>query len=101
MLEMEAEDCVVPRMVLSKVLTPKLTPKAGDLDACVMYNTIDGKKGGKDVHITYHMWDDGRTERLHSMARVTGFSAAIGAVILAKGMVKQKGIVAPRTPLLQ
>ena len=29
------------------------------------------------------------------MARVTGFSAAAGAVLLAKGMVQEKGIVPP------
>lgn len=95
MLEMEPVDCFVPRLVLSKVLTPKLEPKAGDLDTCVMYNTVEGKKDGKDVCITYHMWDEGEPDGFTSMARVTGFSAAIGGVILAKGMVRQKGIVAP------
>ncbi|MCU0485482.1 MAG: saccharopine dehydrogenase NADP-binding domain-containing protein [Anaerolineales bacterium] len=95
MLEVEPVDCFVPRMVLSKVLTPKLTPKAGDLDACVMYNTVEGKKDGKDVTITYHMWDEGEPDGFTSMARVTGFSAAAGAVLLAKGMVQEKGIVAP------
>ena len=82
-------------MVLSKVLTPKLTPKAGDLDACVMFNTVEGKKDGKDVCVTYHMWDEGEPQGFTSMARVTGFAAAAGAVLLAKGMVKETGIVAP------
>ncbi len=95
MLEMEAVDCFVPRLVLSKVLTPKLTPKAGDLDTCVMYNTVEGKKDGKDICITYHMWDEGEPKGFTSMARVTGFSAAAGAMLLAKGMVKEKGIVPP------
>lgn len=95
MLEIEPVDCFVPRMVLSKVLTPKLAPKPGDLDTCVMYNTVDGKKDGKDVHVSYHMWDEGEPKGFTSMARVTGFSAAIGAVMLAKGMVKETGIVPP------
>lgn len=95
MLGIEPVDCFVPRMVLSKVLTPKLEPKAGDLDACVMFNTVEGKKDGKDVCVTYHMWDEGEPQGFTSMARVTGFAAAAGAVLLAKGMVKETGIVAP------
>lgn len=95
MLEINPVDCFVPRMVLSKVLTPKLEPKPGDLDACVMYNTVEGKKDGKDLRITYHMWDEGEPNGFTSMARVTGFSAAAGAVILANGMIKEKGIVPP------
>ncbi|MBN2148568.1 MAG: saccharopine dehydrogenase NADP-binding domain-containing protein [Anaerolineales bacterium] len=95
MLEIEPVDCFVPRLVLSKVLTPRLEPKAGDLDTCVMYNTVEGKKDGKDVRITYHMWDEGEPNGFTSMARVTGFSATLGAVLLGKGMIKEKGIVAP------
>ena len=60
-----------------------------------MFNTVEGKKDGKNVCFTYHMWDEGELKGFTSMARVTGFSAAVGAVLLAKGMVKETGIVAP------
>ena len=95
LLSTESEDSFIPRLFLSKVLTPRLLPQAGDTDVCVMYNTIEGIKDGQHKCITYHMWDEGEPDGFTSMARVTGFTAAVSAVLLGNGRVKQKGIVAP------
>jgi saccharopine dehydrogenase-like NADP-dependent oxidoreductase len=87
---------VVPREVLLARIEPRLRAQPGETDVCVMYNTVVGTKNGKPTKISYHLWDEADTvNQVSSMGRVTGYSAAIGAVMIAKGMVKAKGIVAP------
>ncbi len=87
---------VVPREVLLARIEPRLRAQPGETDVCVMYNTVDGVKDGKRTRISYHLWDEADTvNKVSSMGRVTGYSAAIGAIMVAKGMVKEKGIVAP------
>lgn len=87
---------VVPREVLLARIEPRLRAQPGETDVCVMYNTVDGVKDGQRTRISYHLWDEADTiNKVSSMGRVTGYSAAIGAVMVAKGMVKAKGIVAP------
>jgi saccharopine dehydrogenase-like NADP-dependent oxidoreductase len=42
------------------------------------------------------MWDEADTKNgISSMGRVTGFPAAMGAVLIGKGQIKERGIVAP------
>jgi lysine 6-dehydrogenase len=61
-----------------------------------MFNTVEGLKAGKRVRYSYHMWDEAdRKTGISSMGRVTGFPAAIGAVMIGKGLIKEKGIVPP------
>lgn len=93
----EVNGCeVVPREVLLKVITPKLKPKEGDRDACVMWNTAEGKIDGKKARIDYYMWDDEDVENgLTAMQRTTCFPPAISAEMIAKGEIKDEGIVAP------
>jgi len=87
---------VVPRDVLLALIEPRLRPQPGDTDVCVMYCTITGLKDGKKTRISYHMWDEAdRRHNISSMGRVTGFPAAIAAVMIGKGLIKEKGIVPP------
>jgi saccharopine dehydrogenase-like NADP-dependent oxidoreductase len=87
---------VVPRQVLLACITPRLLPRPGDRDVCVMYNTLIGKKDGRTVQVEYYMWDEADTEHgLSSMMRTTGFPVAIAARMLARGDIRQKGIVPP------
>ncbi len=87
---------LVPRQFLLHLIRPKLLPREGETDVCVMWNTVNGIKGGKKTRIDYYMWDEADLKHgLTSMARVTGFPQAIGAYFLGKGLIKQKGIVAP------
>lgn len=87
---------VVPRDVLSEVLTPKLKPKKGDKDICVMWNTATGEKEGKKIQIDYYMWDEEDTvSGLTAMQRTTCFPAAITSEMLAKGEIGETGIVPP------
>ncbi|MGB8951965.1 MAG: saccharopine dehydrogenase C-terminal domain-containing protein [Candidatus Aminicenantales bacterium] len=87
---------IVPREFLSSLITPRLLPGEGETDVCVMYNTVEGKKGGKKVKIEYFLWDEAdRKNNISSMMRVTGFPVAITARWIARGKIKEKGIVAP------
>jgi saccharopine dehydrogenase-like NADP-dependent oxidoreductase len=87
---------VVPREVLLARIEPRLRAQPGETDVCVMYNTVDGTKNGRRTRVSYHLWDEADTvNKVSAMGRVTGYSAAIGAVMIGKGMVPATGIVAP------
>jgi len=87
---------IAPREFLLAVIEPRLRPLPGDTDVCVMWNTVVGAKNGKRTRINYFLWDEADTKNgISSMARVTGFSAAVAALFIGRGLVPQKGIVAP------
>ena len=87
---------ISPREFFLSIITPRLRPNKDETDVCVMYNTLTGKKDGKDVKIEYFMWDEAdKKNNISSMMRVTGFPVAITAKILLKGEIEDKGIVAP------
>jgi len=87
---------IQPRAFTAAVLGPRLRPLPGDTDVCVMWNTVRGTEEGHDTRIDYYMWDEADAiTGTSSMARVTGFSAAIGALMVGRGQIQQKGIVPP------
>jgi lysine 6-dehydrogenase len=87
---------VSPRDFLLAVIGPRLQPLQGDTDVCVMWNTVTGTKDGQRMRIDYYLWDEAdKVHDISSMARVTGFSAAIGALFIGRGKITQKGIVPP------
>jgi len=100
MLDLEEIDIdgnkVVPRKVLSEVITPKLIPGKDEGDACVMWNSVKGKSDGKEVKMNYYMWEEAdKKNGLSAMQRVTSFPAAIAAVFLGRDDIKKRGILAP------
>lgn len=87
---------VVPREFLSNLITPKLIPKEGDRDMCVMWNTAEGEKNGRSIRIDYYMLEREKPEiGLTAMQRTTCFPPAISAEMIAKGKISEKGIVPP------
>ena len=87
---------IAPREFLLAVIEPKLRPQAGDTDVCVMWNTVTGTKDGKQTKVNYYLWDEADVKNnISAMARVTGFSTAIGALFLGRGMITNQGIVPP------
>jgi lysine 6-dehydrogenase len=81
-----------PRDFFLSLIEPRLRPLPGDEDVCVMWNTASGRDGRAD----YYMWAEADTKNgISAMARVTGFSAAIGARMLGRGEIPKKGIVPP------
>ncbi len=87
---------ISPREFLLSIITPRLKARPGETDVCVMYNTLTGKKGAKNVKIEYFMWDTAdKKNNISSMMRVTGFPVALAVRLLLKGKIKEKGIVPP------
>ncbi|MEA2087444.1 MAG: saccharopine dehydrogenase C-terminal domain-containing protein [Candidatus Caldatribacteriota bacterium] len=87
---------ISPREFLSHIMTPKLQPLQGETDVCVMWNTVTGIKDGQKMRIDYYMWEEADTENgISAMGRVTAFPEAIATVMLGKGEITKKGIVAP------
>jgi lysine 6-dehydrogenase len=87
---------IAPRDFLLAVIGPRLQPLEGDTDVCVMWNSVTGSKDGQKMRIDYYLWDEADTvHNISSMARVTGFSAAIGALFIGRGKITRKGIVPP------
>ena len=87
---------ISPREFLSHIMTPKLQPLEGETDVCVMWNTVNGIKDGQKMRIDYYMWEEADTENgISAMGRVTAFPEAIATVMLGKGEITKKGIVAP------
>ena len=87
---------IAPREFLLAAIEPKLRPLAGDTDVCVMWNTVSGTKDGKQTKVNYYLWDEADVKnKISAMARGTGFSAAIGALFIGRGMITNKGIVPP------
>ena len=90
------EKKISPREFLSYIMTPKLKPLEGETDVCVMWNTVTGIKDGQKMRIDYYMWEEADTENgISAMGRVTAFPEAIATVMLGKGEITKKGIVAP------
>ena len=87
---------IAPREFLLAVIEPKLRPRAGDTDVCVMWNTVVGTKDGHRTRLNCYLWDEADTKNgISAMARVTGFSAAIGALFIGRGAITHKGIIPP------
>lgn len=91
---------IAPRDFLLKVIEPRLVPEEGDTDVCVMWNTVQGMNDGEPTRVDYYMWDKADIENgISSMARVTGFSAAIGALFIGRDIITARGIVPPEDAL--
>jgi len=87
---------IIPREFLLARVTPRLQAQDGEGDVCVMYNTVIGTQKGQPTKIEYFLWDEAdKANGISSMMRVTGFPVAIAARMLAKGLIKQRGIVPP------
>lgn len=87
---------VIPRDVLLASIEPRLRAEPGETDVCIMYNTVVGVKDGRRTKVSYFLWDEADTvNKVSAMGRVTGYSAAIAALMVGRGMVRETGIVAP------
>ena len=92
---------IAPREFLLAIIEPKLRPLPGDTDVCIMLNTVVGTKDGKRTQISYYLWDEADTKNgISSMARVTGFASAIVALFIGRGLITNKGIVAPEDGIM-
>ena len=89
---------VIPRELFHKIIYPliKFDTDAGDRDLTVLLIKVEGVKDGNATTVSYDMVDFYDEEKgITSMAKTTGYSAAIMARMLGRGAVKEKGIQWP------
>lgn len=89
---------VIPRELFHKIIYPlvKFDTDEGDRDLTVLLVRVEGIKDGNKTTISYDMVDYYDEENgVTSMAKTTGFSAALMARMLGRGAIKEKGIQWP------
>ena len=87
---------VKPFSLTSKLLFDQWRLEKGEADFTVMQVVIEGRKGGERVCYTYYLLDkyDEETQTT-SMARTTGYTCAIVARQVIRGLFSHKGICPP------
>ena len=89
---------VRPLDMTAKMLFPMWQLGPGDADFTIMKIVIDGEKAGKPTRLTWDLLDRyDKGTGIHSMARVTGYTATVTARMIAEGRFTQRGIIAPET----
>ncbi len=89
---------VRPVDVAAALLFPLWEMKDGDEDITVMRIVVDGEVGGRAVRIAYTLADRfDRATATSSMARTTGYTAAMAVRMLAKGLFREAGVVPPES----
>ncbi len=80
----------------AKLLFPIWKLQPGETDITVMQVVVEGQLKGEKVRYTYDLFDrfDGPSN-VHSMARTTGYTATAAVRMLARGLYKRQGIIAP------
>jgi len=89
---------IVPVDLFHELIYPiiKFDEALGDRDITVLQVNTSGKSGGRDINVNYEMLDEYDEEHhVTSMAKTTGFTAAIIARMVARGAVTKKGIQWP------
>ncbi len=85
-----------PIDVTAALLFPLWELKAGDEDFTVMKVIIEGKKNNHVLRYTYDLFDrHDSVAQVHSMARVTGYTATTVVRLLSKGLFKRIGVCPP------
>ena len=88
---------IVPLDFFHELVYPlvKFDPQT-DRDITVLLVRVEGKKNNSDLCVTYEMVDHYDEEKnITSMAKTTGYTAALVARMLARGEISQKGIQWP------
>lgn len=86
---------IVPVDFFHELIYPiiRFDEEEGDRDLTVLLVRVEGKKEGSDLVTNYEMVDYYDEEnRVTSMAKTTGYTAAIVARMLARGAFPEKGI---------
>jgi len=85
-----------PIDVATKLLFPMWELKEGDAEFTVMKVIVEGTKDNKKLRYTYDLFDrHDQATNVHSMARVTGYTATTVLRLLSKGLFDRKGICPP------
>jgi len=81
---------------LTAALEPRLRYGPGERDFAVIRNEVQGTRRGRRVRIVQQVtdWRD-LASGLTAMSRLVGFTASIGAQMLASGQITQRGLLSP------
>jgi lysine 6-dehydrogenase len=87
---------VRPMDVTARLLFPKWKLNEGEADLTVMKVVVEGRKGRKRLKYSWDLLDryDPAT-RVHSMARVTGYTATMALRMIADGVYRRTGLSFP------
>ena len=90
-------DCqVTPFNFLDKFLGPQLEYGADEKDLTAMINVFEGIKDNKKTRFTSSMLIERDLETgIMAMSKGVGYTAAIVARMLAKGIIREKGVLSP------
>ncbi len=93
----EGFDCkVTPFDFLDKFLGPQLDYQADEKDLTAMVNIFEGLKDQKRIRFTSTMLIERDLETgIMAMSKGVGYTAAIVARMIAKGIIKEKGMLSP------
>ena len=86
---------IVPLEFFHELIYPivKFDEAEGDRDITVLLVRVEGKKGDSELSVSYEMVDYYDEEKgVTSMAKTTGYTAALIARMLSRGDIKEKGI---------
>ena len=88
---------VVDRIAyLRAALEPRLQYGPGERDAAILRNEVTGTRRGRRVRVVQQVRDWGDLESgLTAMSRLVGFTASIGAQMLASGQITRRGLLSP------
>jgi lysine 6-dehydrogenase len=94
-IEVEGQ-MVAPMAMTSRLLFDQWRLNEGEADVTIMQVVIEGRRKGRRLCYTYHLFDryDEDTNTT-SMARTTGYTCAIVARQVINGLLTQKGICPP------
>jgi len=91
---------IIPRKVAVSILD-KTIRLGGEEDVTVLRVDVTGKKDGNKVEHSFVMVDFfDKQRRVTSMARTTGYTASIVGRMVARGDIKERGVVPPEIALV-
>jgi saccharopine dehydrogenase-like NADP-dependent oxidoreductase len=81
---------------LSALLEPQIQYGEGERDVVVVRIDVKGKKGAEKKHAIYQVIDyRDLTTGFTAMSRTVGFTASIGAQMIAAGKIRRSGLLSP------
>ncbi|MCA1747071.1 MAG: saccharopine dehydrogenase NADP-binding domain-containing protein, partial [Bacteroidales bacterium] len=87
---------IKPIELTAKLLFPQWKLEKGEQEYTIMRINITGEEAGEEVEVQYDLYDEYDPETdTFSMARTTGYTCSGVADMILKGMIEQKGVLAP------
>jgi saccharopine dehydrogenase-like NADP-dependent oxidoreductase len=81
---------------LAAVIEPHLRYKAEERDVVVVRIDLKGRKDGKRTRVVHQVIDRRDLETGHTaMSRTVGYTASIGAQMIASGQISKQGLLSP------